>query len=366
MKDHRLHICHVVLSLQPGGLENGVVNVINGLPAADFRSSVICLQEAGAFAKRIRSSDVEVIAMGLKPGNDLLMPLRVARKLRSLSPDIVHTRNIEAFFYGAVAAKLARVPRLVHSEHGRTFPESRLRASVQRLLLKGTDYAFAVSRKLRADIEAHIGVPTGVFDVVYNGVDLKRFARQEDASSPTGDVVDIVSVGRLVAVKNYDLLLQALALIPPDLKWRYLCVGDGPERGVLQELSARLQLGDRITFLGHREDVDSILRGADVFVLPSISEGMSNTLLEAMAAGVAAIASDVGGNSEIISDGSTGLLFPSGDTRKLASVLTSLVGDRAFRQSLARAGRLHVESEFDISSMIQRYASAYRRLRQVG
>jgi sugar transferase (PEP-CTERM/EpsH1 system associated) len=362
MSGAKLHVCHVVLSLNPGGLENGVINVINGLPRDSFRSSVICLQEAGAFAQRIQVPGVQVTAMGLKPGNDPWMPLRVARRLRTLKPDIVHTRNIEAFFYGAVAAKLARVPHLVHSEHGRTFPETALRSRLQRLLLKGTDYAFTVSRQLRSDMESHIGVRPGIFDVLYNGVDMRKFSGPASASPAQSQTVTILSIGRLAAVKNYALLLQALAQLPRDLVWRYQCVGEGPEREALQALAASLGLDDRVDFLGHREDVDVLLRGADIFVLPSLSEGMSNTLLEAMAAGVVAVASNVGGNAEIVAHGSTGLLFPSGDLRQLVAQLARLIDDRELRGRLGDAGRRHVEAVFDMSGMIQRYASMYQRV----
>jgi len=361
--DASIRICHVVLSLRPGGLENGVVNVINGLPSPQFQSSVICLQESGEFAERIKDRSVEVVPMGLKPGNDPKMPFQVASVLRRLKPHIVHTRNIEAFFYGAVAAKIARVPHVIHSEHGRTFPETRLRSWVQRALVRGTDCTFAVTARLREDLVRYIGLPASRIEVLYNGVDLGKFSAARPPRAPDAPI-RIGSVGRMVPVKNYPLLLEALAKLPADCRWTCRLVGDGPERDRLRTIALQLGLQDRVEFLGHREDVAALLQEMDIFVLPSISEGMSNTLLEAMAAGAAAIASDVGGNSEIVANGASGLLFPSGDAATLGEHLARLINDEGLRTRLCNAARERMHAEFSITGMIDRYASLYRRVAQ--
>jgi sugar transferase (PEP-CTERM/EpsH1 system associated) len=356
-----LHVCHVVLSLRPGGLENGVVNVINGLDPREFGASVVCLQSAGEFAARIRHPDVPVISMGLMPGNDWGLVWRLARVFRRLRPDIAHTRNAEAFLYGVVAAKLARVPRVVHSEHGRTFPETRLRARVQCLLLMVVDYAFAVSARLRDDLVREIGVPAGRFAVVPNGVDLTMYKPSPARSllaPESGTVIGVV--GRLVAVKNYALLLRAVAQLPPALEWQLWIVGDGPEREALTTLAAELGIRERVIFYGHRDDVAKLLQRFDIFVLPSLSEGMSNTLLEAMATGVASIASRVGGNVELITDGLTGCLFESGDSGALRACVEQLLRNPELRDSLGRAAAVRAQQEFSILRMLERYAQMYR------
>jgi len=358
-----LHVCHVLLSLKPGGLENGVVNVVNGLDPADFRSSVCCLQQAGEFAARMRST-TEIVAMGLQPGNDWRLPLRLARLLRALRVDIVHTRNAEPFFYGIVAARLAGVPVVIHSEHGRTFPEKPLRARVQRLLLSGANAAFSVSERLKQDLVRELGVSPARFEVIHNGVDIERFRSAPGTGDRRLSAADVVigSVGRLAPVKNYPLLLRAMARLPALPPSRLLLVGDGPEGPSLQALAAELGLADRVQFAGHRDDVAQALREMDVFVLPSTSEGMSNTLLEAMAAGVAAVASDAGGNGEIIVPEVSGLLFPSADVAALAAQLGRLVSDPGLRGKLARAAATRVKVEFSIDAMIRRYEQLYRRV----
>jgi sugar transferase (PEP-CTERM/EpsH1 system associated) len=358
-----LHVCHVLLSLRPGGLENGVVNVVNGLDPALLRSSVCCLQQGGEFAARIHNG-TEVAAMGLKPGNDFRLPWRLARLFRAWRVDIVHTRNAESFFYGLLAARLARVPVVIHSEHGRTFPEKPLRARIQRWMLSNVNAAFAVSQRLKEDLVRELGVSPGRFEVLYNGVDLDRFGSPSTAADSRAARRDVVigSVGRLVPVKNYSLLLQAMARLPAGPASRLVLVGDGPERPLLENLTAALGLRNRVQFAGHREDVPRLLQEMDIFVLPSTSEGMSNTLLEAMAAGVTAVASDVGGNSEIIENEVSGLLFRSGDIAHAAQQLRRLISEPALRARLAGAAAARVRDEFSIDAMLLRYTKLYTRI----
>lgn len=359
-----IRICHVLLSLQPGGLENGVVNIVNRLDPKAFLSSVCCLQIAGAFAERIESRDVVISEMGLRPGNDLTMPLRLARLFRSLRVDVVHTRNAEAFFYGALGAILGGVRRLVHSEHGRTFPEKKHRALIQRWLLGSADFAFAVSHRLQRDLVEQLRLPPDRFEVIHNGVDVSRFQGSGSVrqSKPPSAPVIIGSVGRLVPVKNYPLLLRAAAQLPAQPPWRILLVGDGPELENLKRLAAELGISDRCELAGHCDDVPQRLSAIDIFVLPSTSEGLSNTLLEAMAAGAAVIASDVGGNGEIIKRGVSGLLFPAGELESLASMLNALVSDPELRARYAAAALERIHAEFSIDAMVSRYEAMYRRI----
>jgi sugar transferase (PEP-CTERM/EpsH1 system associated) len=367
--DGRIHIQHVLLSLRPGGLENGVVNVVNGLDPGGFRSSICCLQQAGEFAARLRPADARVHEMGLRGGNDLALPLRLACLFRRTAPDIVHTRNAEAFFYGVLGARLAGVPAVVHSEHGRTLPDKPRRMWLQRRLTPLADAVFAVSAQLRDDLVRHVRLPAARIEVLHNGVDLAGFAagdagrraRARDRLGVSPDQPVVGSVGRLAAVKNYALLLRAFAALAAP-RGVLALVGEGPERAALERLGAELGLGDRLRLLGHRDDVRELLPGLDVFVLPSLSEGMSNTLLEAMACGVAVVASAVGGNAEIVRDGSDGLLFDSGDLEGLIGRLRLLTDAPPRRAELARAARARVEQEFGFDAMIRRYEDLYRRL----
>lgn len=363
----RIHIQHVLLSLQPGGLENGVVNIVNGLDPNRFRSSLCCLQSAGDFARRVHAPDVSIHEMGLGRGNDYRLPWRLARLFRRTRPNIVHTRNPEAFFYGFLGAKLAGVRALIHSEHGRTFPDKWHRLWVQQLFSRYTTAVFAVSEQLKRDLVREVGLPAPRIEVLYNGVDFSRCVlidRESVRRRLRADVNDIVigSVGRLAPVKNYPLLLRAVQGLTATAGVIVVLVGDGPERTALMVMAQELGLGERVRFLGHRDDVFELLAAMDIFVLPSISEGMSNTLLEAMVAGVPVVASDIGGNPEIVRDGVDGLLFPTADETALRERLQRLCVDSHLRACLGKAGRERVLEGFSIEAMIARYERLYQRV----
>lgn len=362
-----IHIQHVLLNLQPGGLENGVVNVVNGLDPRRFRSSLCCLQSAGKFANRVCAPDASIQEMGLRGGNNYRLPWRLAQLFRRTQPDIVHTRNPEAFFYGFLGAKLARVPALIHSEHGRTFPDKWHRLWVQRLFTRYTDTVFAVTQQLKRELVREVGLPATRIEVVYNGVDLSRCVPTDRESvrrhlgASVGDIV-IGSVGRMVPVKNYPLLLRAVQGLAENTNIIVMLVGDGPELAALMAMARALGLGERVRFLGYRDDVFELLAAMDVFVLPSISEGMSNTLLEAMAAGVPVVASDVGGNPEIVRDEVDGLLFPTADEAALRERLQRVCTAPSLRACLGKAGRERVLDGFSIEAMIARYERLYQRV----
>ena len=365
--NRRIHIQHVLLSLHPGGLENGAVNVINGMDAERYLSSVCCLQGSGAFAARIRGNGVAIHEMGLRPGNDFGLPFRLARLFRRTRTDIVHTRNPEAFFYGFVGAKLAGVPAIIHSEHGRVLPDRPRRMLVQRWFMRFTQAAFCVSEQLKHDLTRHLRVPSDRLEVIYNGVDVEalsgtdRAAARDVFGAAPSDLV-IGSLGRLVPVKNYGLLLRAVNAMQRVDRVLVVLIGEGPERQALEALARNLSTGLRLRMLGHREGAARLLAGMDMFVLPSVSEGMSNTLLEAMAASVPVVASDVGGNREIVQDGNHGLLFANGDEAGLRTRLERLAADPALRARLARAGYERVLRDFSIRAMISQYEELYQRV----
>lgn len=366
-----IHIEHVLLSLRPGGLENGVVNVVNRMDRGRFQSSVCCLKEAGAFASRIEAPGVQVHEMGLRGGNDLALPLRLAAHFRNTRPDIVHTRNPEAFFYGWLGARLAGVPFVVHSEHGRTFCDRRIRLLAQRWMSRFTSQVFSVSEQLRADLTRHVGIPHSQMQVIQNGVDLARFGVRDQRSEVrdefgmgANDFV-ICSVGRLAEVKNYAFLLRCVAAAGLS-SCRVVLIGDGPEKSALASLAESLGIGGQVHLPGHRDDVSQLLCAFDVFVLPSLSEGMSNTLLEAMACGMPPIVSDVGGNREIVQDGVNGLVFASGDEATLIRHLRGLFMDASRRASLGQAALRRVAENFSIDAMIDRYERLYERVAQGG
>lgn len=367
--DKRIHIQHVVLSLDPGGLENGLVNVVNHLDHTSFRSSVCCLKQGGKFAERISNSETIVCEMGWRGGNNPLVILKLARLFRETGTDIVHTRNEEAFFYGFVAAKLAGVKTIIHSEHGRIFPGKPYRMLLQRLFSRHTDAIIAMSEDLRQKLNRYVGIPADCIQVIYNGVDLNRFgiANKHEVRKRmrlSEDSIVIGSVGRLVPVKNYRLLLEAIREIQSQLNNRLnvVLVGDGPERLALENYAMENLRPGTAVFVGYQACAEEFVPAFDIFVLPSLSEGISNTLLEAMAMGVPVVASKVGGNPEIVNDGESGLLFFSGNLQQLKQQLMALINNPSERLRVGNNGASLAINRFGVDLMVKQYADLYKRV----
>jgi sugar transferase (PEP-CTERM/EpsH1 system associated) len=346
-----MRILHIMDSLGVGGTELGVANIVER--TRDRIDHVMCcVRHDGAVADRLRRGGTEVIVVGKAAGNDWRVPLRLTRVCRRVAPDIVHTRNWGSID-GIVAARLARVPVIIHGEHGREAadPEgaNRRRNRVRRLLAPLVDRVVTVSDQLRHWLIAQVGIPARKIAVLHNGVDVERFRPRPDRERLRAthgySATDVVvgTVGRLDRVKDQGALLDALALLSrehPNL--RMLIVGDGPEYPALQRRVTTDGFGGRARLLGYREDVPEMLSLMDVFVLPSVGEGMCNTILEAMAVGLPVIASAVGGNPELVKDGETGILVPACNRRAFAEAIARYATDADARLQHGDAGHEYV------------------------
>jgi sugar transferase (PEP-CTERM/EpsH1 system associated) len=294
--------------------------------------------------------------------------------MKAFRPHVVHARNFGSL-EAVAAARLARVPGVVHSEHGyelETLSGLPFRRRILcRTLFPLADAVFTVTADLRNYHSKQSWLAARNFRVIYNGVDTEKFSPRSGAGLrmrkqlgiPEASVV-IGSVGRLVPIKDYSTLLDAAEIL---LRQRrdvhVLLVGDGPERTGLQDRVARSAiLTGRVTFAGASDNVPDLLNALDVFVLPSISEGMSNTILEAMASGLAMVVTRAGGNSELVEDGRSGLLFAPRDLQALAQLLLGLFEDSGKRLSLGAAARARAVEHFGLASMIRQYRDLYLEL----
>jgi sugar transferase (PEP-CTERM/EpsH1 system associated) len=366
-------VVHVVHSLAVGGLENGVINLANNT-SARLRHVIVCLTEEGSMRSRL-APGIEVFALGKRPGQDLRAILRLVRLLRRLRPAIVHCRNWAAFD-AVPAARLAGVRRVVHGEHGRdiTDPEGRnaKRNWVRRRFAPMVSHFVAVSRDLDRWLREDVRVPRAKVSTIPNGVDLSRFAQvgrpeAREAMGLASEAPVICTVGRLDPVKDQAGLIRAFAgLLPAHPEAVLLIAGDGPCREDLTRVIAELGVADRVRLLGECRNVPEVLAAADVFVLPSIAEGMSNTLLEAMAAGLPVVATRVGGNPEMVEDGVTGRLVPIRDPGTLREALTAYVDDPHLRAVHGKASRQRAVECFSLERMCRDYVDLYRRLLPAG
>ncbi len=353
-------IAHVVHRLDVGGMENGLVNLINRLPADRYRHAIVSLTDATEFRNRISREDVPIVALGKRAGHDLGLYRRLFQAFRRLRPAIAHTRNLAAVEAVALATA-ALVPFRVHGEHGRDMQDPDGTRKKYRWLRRGlspfVNRFIAVSRELESYLVSEVGVPQAKVVRITNGVDLERFHPADGRGE--GPVV-IGSITRMQEVKDPLTLARAfLLLLKRGVSVRLVLVGDGALLGEVQRVVREADASRYVTFAGSREDVPELLRSFDVFALSSRVEGISNTILEAMATGLPVVATRVGGNEELVEDGVTGSLVPPRDPEALADALSRYVSDAKLRRAQGARARSRAEIEFGLDGMVARYLSVY-------
>jgi sugar transferase (PEP-CTERM/EpsH1 system associated) len=372
-------VVHIIYRLAVGGLENGLVNLINRMPAERYRHAIVCIKDATDFRHRIRRPDVAIYEMHKREGHDLGLFVRVYRVLRSLRPSIVHTRNLAAIEC-QVPAWLAGVPRRVHSEHGWDVhnPDgtSRTFQWLRRLHRPLVHRFIGLSTHIVAYLRERVGVPEGKLTHICNGVDTERFVpaargRAVIAGCPFTAATDFLvgTVGRMHGVKDQLTLVRAfLRLLEAHPlareRVRLLLVGDGPLRAEAEGLLVAAGARELAWLPGEREDVPAVLQGLDLFVLPSRAEGISNTILEAMATGLPVVATAVGGNPDLVVDGRTGTLVPAGDAEAMARAILGYLTDGERARAHGTAARQRTVSELGLDAMAGRYAAVYDDLLQ--
>jgi sugar transferase (PEP-CTERM/EpsH1 system associated) len=375
--DNRPCIAHVVYRFDVGGLENGVVNLVNQLPADAYRHAIVALTEVTAFRARIRRSDVRFFELHKRPGHGVRLYPRLFRLFRELAPAIVHTRNLAAL-EATFPAWLAGVPVRVHGEHGRDIGDldgtNRRYQRVRRIYRPLVNHYVALSRDLANYLTGPVGVPAARVSQIYNGVDTTRFAPAPYARSAIEgcpfsgpDEWLIGTVGRMQGVKDQVTLAEAFVRAvqrhPSGKRMRLVMIGDGPLRDRVEAVLAAAGLRAAAWLPGERPDVPDVLRGLDCFVLPSLAEGVSNTILEAMATGLPIVATRVGGNPELVESGVSGRIVPAGDSNEMASAILAYFDDRATARKHARAARETALQRFSLDRMVRDYLSLYDALR---
>jgi len=366
----RLHVAHVIGSLQVGGLENGVVNVVNGLDDG-FRHTVVCVGRGGPLERRLHP-DVDVITLDKADDQPMrLAALKLTSVLRRLAADVVHSRNWAAI-EAVLAAALAGVPVRIHNEEGWEASDpagrNRRRNIIRRVVTPLADRVVVVSRDLERWLVDTVGVARRKIVLVPNGVDTRRFSDARPAGRKAvlglADSIPVIgTIGRLAPVKNYADLIRAFAstaLTHPDAVLVF--AGDGPSRHELDELVRTRGLAGRVRFLGARDDVAELLRAFDVFALSSIKEGLSFTMLEAMASGLPIVATRVGGNAELVESGVSGTLVAAGDPGALATALGRYLTHPALAAAHGRGARRRAVERFGVDVMLDGYRELYRSL----
>ncbi len=377
MEDPRPLIVHVVYRFAVGGLENGIVNLVNRMPAQSWRHAIVSLTDASeAFCQRLARDDVPIVSLHKPPGHAVRLYPQLFDLFRARRPAVVHTRNLAAL-EAAVPAWAARVPVRIHGEHGRDMRDvdgtNRRDRLIRRIYQPFVHRYVALSHDLEHYLIDGVGVPRDRVRHIYNGVDTERFrptslgrVRGEDMPDFGADAFVVGTVGRMERVKDQANLVQAFLLAIRDpseqaSRLRLVLVGDGPMRGELQAMVKAAGAGDRVWFAGERSDVPAMMRGLDCFVLPSLAEGISNTLLEAMASGLPVVATRVGANADLMEEGATGFAVPRADPAALAAEILRYAADPARARRHGAAGRARAEQRFSIERMVADYEDLYAR-----
>jgi sugar transferase (PEP-CTERM/EpsH1 system associated) len=380
--DQRPLIAHVMHRFDTGGLENGVVNLINHMPDDRFRHAVVALTEVTEFRDRVKRRDVEFVSLRKPAGQGVWQFPKWYRTLRRMRPDIVHTRNLAALEC-QIPAWAARIPIRIHGEHGRDVGDldgsNRTYQRVRRFYRPFVHHYLALSRDLARYLSADIHVPGSRITQVYNGVDTQRFHPAAEGPIPIRDCPFdpaqhwmVGTVGRMQAVKDQVMLARAFVhalQLDPSLKarLRLVMIGDGPLRAQVQAVLQDAGVADLAWLPGERSDVADIMRGLHAFALPSLAEGISNTVLEAMASALPVIATDVGGNADLVVQGVTGDIISAADPLAMARRMLHLVHEPDQARLKGLAGRQRVESQFSMQAMVTNYQRVYdEQLRRIG
>ncbi len=374
MKQQPINVMQLVLSLVIGGTEKLVYEITQRVDRDKVSPVVCCLDEIGVFGEKLRDAGVPVYVLNRAPGLDWSLLPKLREIIVKEQIDVIHAHQYTPYFYGLMGSLYSKItltpsrPEVVFTEHGRFYPDVRKfkRVVSNPILSLFTKEIVTISASTKQSLIDYENFPARRIRVVYNGIDLERFSktadrlakRRELGLQPDDKVFGIVA--RLDPIKNHAMLLRACQQLVKTVPNAYLLiVGDGPERAKLEELTASLGIAAHVKFLGARQDISELLQTFDVFALSSFSEGTSVTLLEAMGVGVPIVATNVGGNPEVVSDGETGFLVESDNADDMANKLLQLLQDNALRQRMGNAGKQRVHALFSIEKMVQAYVDLY-------
>ena len=370
-------IAHVIYRLGVGGLENGLVNLINHIPQDRYRHVIICLKGFTDFSERIKRNDVKVFDLNKRDGLNFNWYISLYRLLKDLKPDIVHTRNFSTL-EGQIVATFANIPARVHGEHGRDISDlegKNRKYNLLRKCIRPLIHQFiTVSKDLERWLAKTINVNPICIKQIYNGVDNQRFKPRLElnaisipSSFLTSNTFVIGSVGRMARVKDYLSLIQAFLILIKQIPQgetdlRLLIVGDGESREACRVMLQQAGIEHLAWLPGERSDVSELMQLFDIFVLPSLAEGISNAILEAMSCGLPVIATSVGGNVELVIDSQTGKLIPPSNPEALAKSLLEYYYDQEMLIEHGQAARQLIEDKFSIDSMVLNYLDVYDKV----
>lgn len=365
--DRRIRVMHLVVRLDTGGMENGVINICRGLPSSEFRTAICTLLPDGPLEERARSLGIPVFHVPRRHGNDLRVPWQLAGLLKRERIDVLHSHNWVTLLEAYGASLLARRVRIIHGEHGRLVTEKRHRL-IQRHLWPRFNRLLSVSGDLAKRMCTSTGYRRDRIVVVANGVDTTKFSPSPDQKenlrldlglSPTRFTIGMI--GRFVEFKDHAGTIESVAnLTKQGYDIQLALVGNGELEADIRSQVNDLGLNDRVFFLGHHENVAKLLPAMDVTVSNSSHcEGMSNAVLESMACGVPVIGTTTAANPELLDDGNAGKLVPPNDRDALCRAIAELYESPGNLDELSSICRKRVVDHYPLRGMLDAYGNIY-------
>jgi len=355
-----LHVGQFIDSMDPGGAENVVLNLASELPKHGIRVTVFHFGNPW-LAEQIKSAGLDGVVLSARYYKSIVALPVFLSQFRTILKDydvgLLHSHLLGGIFAGSIAARLAGIPCIgtIHDVYSLT--ETGMNVRYLRWAQNAGCELVAVCDAMCEEVTNSYGLRR--MTRIYNGIDIDHYeARCENATS--SDVVRLITVARAVPIKRLDVLLNAVASLDQGSPFELVIVGDGPLLGDLQRQAEELGVGNSVRFLGHRDDVARLLSESDIYTQVSDSEGLSISVLESMAAGLPAVVTDVGGNKELVSDGTTGFIVPPGDAQAVSRQLSKLIERPEKRIGFGHAARAKAAQTFTIGTMCQNYARTMR------
>lgn len=369
---------HVIHRFDTGGLENGLVNLINHLPVSEYHHTVVTMKGYNPdFVKRVKTQNLDLIDLNKQEGNDFGIYRRFFSILGEVKPDILHTRNTGTLEM-QIVGWLRRVAYRIHGEHGWDVNDmhgtNRKYRLLRRLIRPFIHRYVTLSMEAKDYLKNKIRVPDKDIAHICNGVNTTKFHPDNQAAAdyPEGflnsEHLIFGTVGRLAEVKNQTYLMEAFIHLTQQNqdvanKLKLVVVGDGILLNKLKEMAKDASIEEQVWFTGNRSDIPQVMAGFDVFVLPSLAEGISNTILEAMASGLPVIATEVGGTPDLVmSSMKESHLVDVGQVQRLAGLMANYVNNDSLLSDNSAAVRQHCEQNFSIESMVNKYHQLYQKV----
>lgn len=358
-------VLYLNYSMEIGGIETLIYEFASRLNGNGFSPSVCVLKGGGTLEKKLGKGDIQVYDIEKKEGIDISIVLKLRRLFVQKGIKILHTNNFTSWFYGVLAARGIRGLKHIHTEHSNV--KRMRRGWGEKLLCYFTDFIICVSNDVKRFMISNQYISQQRLRVINNGVDSEKYSpsvknkeiwRRQLGINIDAPVVGIVA--RLDPIKDHKTLLKAFSMLSDKIPDAVLVIiGDGEMKNALIEQTRELNLEHKVFFLGERQDIPELLNAMDIFVLTSLSEGHNVSLLEAMSSGLPIVATHVGGNTEIVIDGVTGLLVPPNSPEVLSAKIETLLKDEHLRLQMGEISRMRVLEYFDMHKMIENYKKIY-------